>query len=88
VLWALIQTVGCYPAGTVMRTRAGAVVLSLSPSRTDVRRPHCRVLVRPDGSTPAPDRPELLEPLPGDDAVVEVLDPARHGFQVEPLLAA
>src|SRR5262252_660017 len=47
VLWALIKTVGLYPAGTVMQTESGHVVIATSPNPADVTRPFCRVLHRP-----------------------------------------
>ncbi|MEQ1831791.1 MAG: HD domain-containing phosphohydrolase, partial [Candidatus Eisenbacteria bacterium] len=63
-VWALLQAVGHYPAGTVLQMRSGFVLLSLSPSAEDPRRPMCRVLVRPDGSLPPEDAPEFWDPMP------------------------
>ena len=57
VLWALVRSVGLYPAGTVLQTASGHVVLCTSPNPRDVTRPHCRVLVRPDGSAPPENSP-------------------------------
>ena len=87
-LWALVRTVGLYPAGTVMETQSGRVVLSLSPNRDDLERPFCRVLVREDGTEPDPAVPETLDPMPANDAVTHVLKPGEHGYAVEELLAA
>ena len=53
-LWALVQTVGVYPAGTLLETASGHMVLSLNNDREDLRRPQCRVLARPGWSTSAP----------------------------------
>ena len=74
-VWALVRTVGRYPAGTVMELESGAVVLALSPNHEQPSRPHCRVLVRADGSAPADDAPEHLDPLPESDRIVRVLAP-------------
>ena len=88
VLWALIQSVGLYPAGTVMLTESNHVVLSISPNPADRRRPHCRVLVRPDGSTPPEDAPEVWDPMPASESVQRVLQPEEHAVPPGALLAA
>lgn len=88
VLWALIQGVGLFPAGTVMLTRSSHVVLSLSPNPADRRRPHCRVLVRPDGSTPREDEPEAWDPMPAHEEIERVLQPEEHAVPAGALLAA
>ena len=97
VMWALVKTVGLYPAGTVMQTTSGHLVLSMSPNPADVTRPFCRVLLAPgsgagaaDGggqpeSTPAP---ELWEPMPASESVRRVLPPEEHQANTEQLLAA
>ena len=78
VLWALVKTVGLYPAGSVLLTSSGHLVLSLSPNPDDPRRPNCRVLARPDGSFPPEDAPETWDPMPPDQSVVRVLQPEEH----------
>lgn len=88
VLWALCRTVGLYPAGTVMHTATGAVVLALSPNPNDPTRPFCRVLVRADGSTPADDAPELWSPMPAEERVERVIHPEEHKAPTRELLAA
>jgi HD-GYP domain-containing protein (c-di-GMP phosphodiesterase class II) len=88
VLWALVRTVGLYPAGTVVQTASGAVVLALSPNPRDVTRPFCRVLVRADGSSPTEDAPELWEPMPEAEHVHRVLKPEEMQVQASGLLAA
>jgi HD-GYP domain-containing protein (c-di-GMP phosphodiesterase class II) len=88
VRWALVQALGLYPAGTLLRTQAGRLLLSLSPSTTDLRRPICRPLeVTPEGAV----RPhlELHEaPIAPDDGVAQVIAPEELGADVEELLAA
>jgi len=97
VMWALVKTVGLYPAGTVMQTTSGHLVLSMSPNPADVTRPFCRVLLAPGSgagaahgggqpeSTPAP---ELWEPMPASESVRRVLPPEEHQANTEQLLAA
>ncbi len=88
VLWALIKTVGLYPAGTVMQTTSGHVVLAMTPNPDDVTRPSCRVLLGPDGSAPAEGTADLWEPMPATESVVKVLPPEEHKTNTEQLLAA
>ena len=88
VLWALVRTVGLYPAGSVLHMDSGHIVLSLSPNPDDSRRPFCRVLVEPDGGTPPRDREDLWSPMPEGVRVVRVLRPEEHEFPVAEELAA
>jgi len=88
VRWALVQAVGVYPAGSVLETASGHLVLSISPVGEDVRRPHCRVLRFPDGREPAPEQPMLWQPMPPSERVVRVLPPEEHDGLDEMLLAA
>ena len=88
VLWALVHTVGLYPAGSVLQTDTGHVAIALSPNPQDMRRPNCRVLVHPDG-TPAPEEEgELWTPMPSECNVVRVLRPEEHAFATGEYLAA
>src|SRR5262245_9757080 len=88
VLWALVRTVGLYPAGSVMQTDSGHLVLSLSPNPADVRRPVCRVLVYPDGSPAPEDNAEQWNPMPQECNVLRVLKPEEHTFATSEYLAA
>jgi HD-GYP domain-containing protein (c-di-GMP phosphodiesterase class II) len=87
-LWALMRSVGLYPAGTLLRTASGHVVVSLSPNTRDLARPHCRVLERPDRTRVPDDTPETWEPMPAHDSVVRVLSPEDWPGDTEALLAA
>ena len=87
VLWALVKSVGLYPAGTVMLTTSNHVVLSVSPNLEDRRRPHCRVLVHPDGTTPPEDHPEMWDPMPATESVARVLQPEEHAVPAGSLAA-
>ena len=88
VLYALLRTVGLYPPGTVMLTDSGHVVLSLSPNPNDLRRPHCRVLVRPDGSLEPEENATLWDPMPADVQVSRVLRPEEQQVNTQEMLAA
>jgi HD-GYP domain-containing protein (c-di-GMP phosphodiesterase class II) len=87
-LWALVRSVGLYPAGSVLLTASGYRVLSLSPNRADLWRPYCRVLQRPDGSRPDTRSPETWDPMPATERVARALTPEECPVKVAPLLAA
>jgi len=88
VLWALVKTVGLYPAGTVMQTTSGHLVLAMSPNPADVTRPTCRVLLGPGGAPPGEGEGEFWEPMPATESVRRVLPPEEHRADTEQLLAA
>jgi HD-GYP domain-containing protein (c-di-GMP phosphodiesterase class II) len=88
VLWALVKTVGLYPAGTVMQTTSGHTVLAMSPNPADVTRPTCRVLLDPSGVAPSEGKADLWEPMPASESVARVLRPEEHQANTEQLLAA
>jgi hypothetical protein len=88
VLWAVVQTVGLYPAGTLLETRSGHMVLSLNNNREDLRRPHCRVLAHPDGRHALEGRPELWEPMSRHETVVRAVPPEEFEVEIDRLLAA
>ena len=88
VLWALVRTVGLYPAGTVIQTVSGHLVMSTSPNSADVAHPFCRVLVRPDGTPPPESAPVTWDPMPDTERAYRVLRPEEHAFATQELLAA
>jgi HD-GYP domain-containing protein (c-di-GMP phosphodiesterase class II) len=88
VQWALVQTVGLYPAGTLLETASGHTVLSLNNNREDLRRPECRVLARPDHSLVLEARPEIWTPMPRHESVVRVVPPEEFEAGIDRLLAA
>lgn len=88
VLWALIKTVGLYPAGTVMQTESGHTVLAMTPNPADVMRPVCRVLLDPSGAPPSEGQPDIWDPMPSSEVVARVLRPEEHQTDTEKLLAA
>jgi HD-GYP domain-containing protein (c-di-GMP phosphodiesterase class II) len=86
-LWALVRSVGLYPAGTLLLTVSGHVVLSLSPNPADPRRPFCRLLEQPDG-TRLDDPAATWDPMPPHEEVARVLTPEEWPGDVQTLLAA
>ncbi|HTO91652.1 MAG TPA: HD domain-containing phosphohydrolase [Candidatus Sulfotelmatobacter sp.] len=88
VLWALARTTGLYPPGSVLLTESRCVVIAVSPNPNDLVRPHCRVIVRPDGSAPAEDAPEFWDPMAPSERVARVLRPEEHTHKTNELLAA
>jgi len=88
VLWALIRTVGLYPAGSILLTESQHVALSLSPNPNDLRRPNCRVLVRPDGTPEPEEGATMWEPMPVTERVVRVLNPDDIAVKSGEYLAA
>lgn len=87
-LWALVKTVGLYPAGTLLQTDSGHIVLVISPNPEDVARPSVRVILRPDGSAPPADQHEEWAPMPRHVAVAKILPPESIETSTSELLAA
>jgi HD-GYP domain-containing protein (c-di-GMP phosphodiesterase class II) len=87
-LWALVKTVGLYPAGTLVQTESGHVVLALSPNPKDVARPVVRVLLYPDGSAAPTNPPEEWMPMPRAQSVKRVIPPEDVSFNTAEQLAA
>ena len=88
VLWALVRTLGLYPAGSVLQTASGAIALSMSPNPEDLRRPTCRLLARADGTPVPEDAPEFWEPMPSTESVARVIRPEERAVKTNELLAA
>jgi len=88
VLWGLVRSTGLYPAGTVMTTRSGHVVLSVSPNPRDLRRPYCRVIARPREKAWDTAASERWDPMPDTEQVVSILLPEEHGLPIDVMLAA
>lgn len=87
-LWALVRTIGLYPAGTIMLTPSGYMLLSTNPNPLDPARPQCKVLSRPDGSMPMDPDSSVWDPMPPDESVARVMLPEEFEFEVDQLLAA
>jgi HD-GYP domain-containing protein (c-di-GMP phosphodiesterase class II) len=87
-LWAMVRGVGLYPAGTVMQTHSGHVVMSLSPNPEDLRRPFCRVIGRPGEASLDPASELRWDPMPDGEQVARVIPPEEHGLPIDDMLAA
>ena len=85
-LWALVQTVGLYPAGTLFRTASGQLMLAVSPSPDDFRRPVCRPIRVVDGLGGVVTGPDV--PLAPSERVANVVTPEELDLDIEGLLAA
>ena len=88
VRWAMVQTVGLYPPGTVMITESNIAVLSITANAADLRRPHCRVLVHADGRIEPEEGGEAWTPMPETERVVRVLAPEDLQLNLQEYLAA
>jgi HD-GYP domain-containing protein (c-di-GMP phosphodiesterase class II) len=87
-LWALVKTVGLYPAGTLLQTDSGHVVLALGPNPKDVARPFVRVLMHPDGTPSASEPAEEWDPMPRSHSVKRVIRPEEVAINTAEQLAA
>ena len=85
-LWALVNAVGLYPAGTLLRTASGRVLLSVSPNARDPRRPVCRELATAPRDEAAPNAPDFI--LDAHERVAHVLPPEDVDVDVEDQLVA
>lgn len=88
VLWALVRSVGLYPAGTLLQTVSGHLVLSLSPNPADACRPFCRILEEPDGTRLEDDPAVTWDPMPPHESVARVVAPEEWLGDASRLLAA
>ncbi len=88
VRWALVQTVGLYPPGTVMITGSNVAVLSIAPNPADLVRPQCRVLVHADGRVEPEEGGEIWNPMPESERVERVLAPEDLQINIQEYLAA
>ncbi|NNE09865.1 MAG: HD domain-containing protein [Gemmatimonadetes bacterium] len=93
VLWALVQTVGLYPPGTLLETESGYVLLSREPNPNDIRRPTCVVLREPGGREPGGREAggniadTTWNPMPAGERVRAVLTAGDIEADVEALLS-
>jgi HD-GYP domain-containing protein (c-di-GMP phosphodiesterase class II) len=88
VLWALIASVGFYPAGTLLLTSGGATLLSMAPNPSDPTRPFCRVLAEHGEPRDTERAGETWQAIPAHERVLRVIAPEEFPGDVEELLAA
>ena len=86
LLWALIQSVGFYPAGQVVELDDGFMATVLAPNVDDLTRPHVRVVLSPVGVRLSPDRQVEYRPLPPDRSVRRALKIAEYPDGVSAML--
>jgi HD-GYP domain-containing protein (c-di-GMP phosphodiesterase class II) len=67
--WALVQTLGFYPPGQLVRLLDGSVARVLSPNPKDLARPNVQVVINAAGRRLPPEQMKELAPLPRDLAV-------------------
>jgi hypothetical protein len=71
-----------------METESGHTVLSVSPNPIDLRRPNCRVMVRPDGTVEPEDAAAMWDPMPASERIVRVIPPEEQTLNIAEYLAA
>ena len=69
LLWALVQTVGFYPAGQLVELDDMSLAVVLAPYEGDLARPHVRVLFDPSRNRLPADQVIELRPMPPDRSV-------------------
>jgi HD-GYP domain-containing protein (c-di-GMP phosphodiesterase class II) len=81
----------CFDAMTAHRAYAKRPFTpfeALSPNPDDLLRPHCRVLVRPDGHVEPEEGGETWSPMPPDEQVMGVVTPEDFKMDTSGYLAA
>jgi putative nucleotidyltransferase with HDIG domain len=73
VLGALIQTVGFYPPGQMVKLDDDSVAIVLAANRDDPARPHVRIVIHPDLRGVRPGENVEFHPLPKDRSVKRAL---------------
>lgn len=69
LLWALVQTVGFYPAGQIVELDDRSIAVVTAPNRNDLARPHVRIVREPNGQIVRPEEARELKPIPNDMTV-------------------
>jgi HD-GYP domain-containing protein (c-di-GMP phosphodiesterase class II) len=73
MLWALVNSVGFYPPGQLVRLDDGAIAEVMAPNAKDLARPHVRVVIDGAGNRLSTDAPLLYRPLPPERSVTRAL---------------
>ena len=87
LLWALVQSVGYYPAGQIVELDDGSLAGVLAPNPSDPARPHVRVLDRSGGARVEQPEHSELRPIPPHRSVRRALWIAEYPEGAEALLA-
>ena len=86
-MWALVQSVGYYPAGQIVELDDGSLAGVLAPNPSDPARPHVRVLDRSGGARVEQPQHSELRPIPPHRSVRRALWIAEYPEGAEALLA-
>ena len=78
VLWGLVQVVGFYPPGQMVRLDDDSVAVVLSNHREDPARPHVKVVQDPDGRELGPDEVVEFHPLPPERSILRALSAEEY----------
>jgi HD-GYP domain-containing protein (c-di-GMP phosphodiesterase class II) len=73
MLWALVQSVGLYPPGSMVELSDGMIALVLGPNANDVERPNVKVIARADLRRLAPEEAIEYRPLPKEMSIKRAL---------------
>ena len=73
VLWALIQVVGFYPPGQMVKLDDDSVALVVAHNREDPARPHLRLVLHPNGRGVKANENIEFRPLPPDRSIKRAL---------------
>ncbi len=73
VLWALIQVVGFYPPGQMVRLDDDSVALVLAHNREDPARPHLKLVLHPNGRGVKAHESIEYRPLPPERSIKRAL---------------
>jgi HD-GYP domain-containing protein (c-di-GMP phosphodiesterase class II) len=78
LLWALVQSVGFYPAGQIVELDDGCIGAVLAPNAQDPARPHIRLMLSSVGMRLPAVRQTEFRPLPPDRSVRRALKMAEY----------
>jgi HD-GYP domain-containing protein (c-di-GMP phosphodiesterase class II) len=78
MLWALVQTVGLYPPGSLLELSDGALAMVLAPNSEDLKRPRVRVLTDKDKNLLSWKKTYEWQPIPEDMTVVRALEAREY----------
>lgn len=73
VLWALVEVVGFYPPGQMVRLDDDSVALVLAPNREDPSRPHVKLVLHPNGRGVKAHENIEFRPLPQERSIKRAL---------------
>jgi HD-GYP domain-containing protein (c-di-GMP phosphodiesterase class II) len=84
LLWALVQTVGFYPAGQLVELDDCSVAFVLHPNPNDLARPHVRVVREPNGEVVTHGKPREFRPIPNDTQIKRAIPGDEYPAILDP----